>query len=223
MRKQTKFTLLLLTTALFLTIASCKDAATTADSGSGGGSIKGDTITSGATADYPQEYVTNPDEAKTYTDFSFAGGGHPLSEFINPPASVTVKDGKVTINLGTPIELFLLSEDFLDSSITVTPQEAKVSDSSYFYTSDDKYFLVCMKDEHNEAILVYADMNVTVKGTDTETDEEEGVTYTEKWDASLKKGWNYLTRTRSGNTTTFSSSVTIPTGYKWTIGEMDSH
>jgi hypothetical protein len=87
-----------------------------------------------------------------------------------------------------------------------------------FFTSDLKYALACGKeDENSEVFLLYLDKDVTAEGTHTFT--YEGATYTNKSNASLKKGWNYCidSYNEATKTWTFTASTTLPSGYKWFV------
>jgi hypothetical protein len=184
---------------------------------------------SGATVTYSLEYVSDVDAAKKATDFSYVTTGwdyeknkyitESLSNYI-PGSSVTVSGGKVTINLGVPksggwwMDFSYLIED----GITVTPSDAKAigdDDASMLNTHDSKYALICMKDENNIAVLVYVDRDVTIKGTHTD------YSYTETWNVSLKKGWNYMvwSDNEATKTSTITATTTLPSGFKWYVLE----
>jgi len=192
------------------------------DTSGGGQTISGSTIVSGA----PVTYAPNlPAEAKKVTDFNNWDNGL-ISDIINQPARVTVNSGNVTIKLGTPKDDFLNLYDLSDEiaqGFNVSDSNAKVffEDDFIFYTYDKSYILVCFKvgaelGEENIAFLIYADRDVTIKGTHTDYG------FTKNWNASLKKGWNYLVNTGNGNTTnTYTSSVSQPNGYKWTVFAVD--
>jgi len=183
---------------------------------------------SGATVEYNSEYFTNTaniNEAKNRTDFSYLwedwGGdsfsSDPLRDYINEPASVTVSGGKVTIKLGTPkFDLHNDSSWLIEEGISVSPNNAKVyldMKSGNFATFDGKYGLFCIKDRNNVAVLCYADIDVTIQGTSSYSDSAHTFIY----NVSLKKGWNYVIGSKSGNTQTYTSSVSQPSGYKWTV------
>jgi len=186
------------------------------DNNSGGGLVG--TIVSGATVEYDQAFFINTvdmNAAKGYTNFSFfwedsSDSLDPLRDYINEPASVTVSGGTVTIKLGTPkFDLNSSNSWLIEDGISISPNSAKVyidTKSGNFGTADGKYGLFCIKDMNNFAVLCYADMDVTIKGTSQ---------YGEKYDCTFKKGWNYIIW--SVNTNTFTSSVSQPNGYKWKV------
>jgi len=186
------------------------------DGGNTEGTINGSSIASGAPVDIPEA-------AKSQTDFSYiyhegAKIVYPLSTLIDPPASVKITNGKVDINLGTPKSAWLesVSGKFDGGGFTITPNDdAKwFALESGFSTSDGKYFLFGQKGDSDYAVLVYADKDVTIKGTGT-FDEDS---YTEVWDVSLKKGWNYVIYSRTNSsTTTYKSAATLPEGYTWKV------
>jgi len=177
--------------ALVVTLASCKDP----DDG-------GTTIVSEETVGYAAGAST---AARQQTNFSYSHGLlstdiKPLSYYINDPASVTIKDGKLSINLGTP------RTEHLTFSANSTPNDAKVfTGFSEFVTADGKYRLFCMKDANTYAFLVYADRDLNVNNI------------------NLKQGWNYVISSSSGSTSTMTATATttLPSGFKWTVAESD--
>ena len=178
---------------------------------------------SGATVKYDSK-ITNLADAKSRTDFSYAGDGYPLSEYLNGESSATISGGKVTIKLGVPKELYSLSDlsDFIPDSVNVSSTKVKgIFTDMGFFTSDDKYLLVYEKDDYNYVFLAYVDGDVTIKGTHKETDPDDGITYTETWDVSLKKGWNFLiaSENKATHTGTLTSSASLPSGFTWTVFE----
>ena len=213
---QAKMCSILAITALVAVIGfsmvSCED-----DEG-GGNAIEGNTITTGAEVVYHSS-IENVTEAKKATDFSFYYDSEhedengklrrSLSYFLDGSPSVTISGGKVTIILGTPKSSFLQELRGSDG-ITVTPSDTKTFAIRYFFSSDYKYNLYCMKDNENMAFLVYVDKDVTINGTD------EYETYK---NVSLKKGWNYVIGSvnKKTDTLTYTSSTTMPSGFKWTV------
>lgn len=211
--------------------ASCGD-----DSDGGGG--LGNTIVSGAEVIYDSSNIENLDKAKSVTDFSFIfygfeEKGKPLSIYLDGSPKATVNNNKVTIILGTPKSAYL--QDINDifyfeeiDGITVTPSDAKLFKIWDFFNSDgdvnyyEDYTLYLEKDD-KWAGLIYADRNVTIKGTDTY--ESHGTTYTDTFNVSLKKGWNYMIGSymETDNTGTYTSSTTQPSGCKWTICDIWHH
>jgi len=195
---------------------------TNSGNNSGGNTSGSSTIVSGATVKYSSDYITNTNmtDAKSRTDFSYIpffgdwlDQREPLNEVINEPTSVTISDSKVTIKLGIPKDDFLARfnwwKDWLSDRIIVSDWNARVmyDDDFVFTTSDEKYLLICAKDEKNIAFLCYADRDVTFKGTSE---------YRWKVDCTFKKGWNYLINSEVGNGTT-TSSLSQPSGYYWVV------
>jgi len=208
---------------------SCGD-----DNDSGGGNaISGNTITSGAEVVY-DSYIEDVAEAKKVTDFGFRGYWDenndteeykPLSYFFDGSSSVKISNGKVTINLGTPKSAYLQTiNGMFKEGVTVNPINAKICQIYGFTSFDGKYDLYCPIDYNKQVevqvILVYADRNVTVKGSSTYSDKEDEQ-HTDINNVSLKKGWNYLISSynETTKTCTYTSSTTLPSGPKWTVYE----
>jgi len=202
-------------------------AMTACSSGGGGdGSVDktensgGGTFTATASVTYDPKYFTcNADmnEAKSITDF---GAYHRI--IVNEPVNVTVNGGNVTIKLGTVKNERLEDPSFLiQEGISVSPSNAKglfyEGIHYFFWTPDHKYALALIKDFYNYAFLIYADRDVTIKGTFS-SDE---YTVTENWNVSMKKGWNYViySENEATKTGTFTSSTTQPSDFKWTVME----
>jgi len=178
-------------------------------------SISGSTIVSGAPVYYDPD-ITDVSEAQKAADFSFLYCGEPIGKYVNPQTNVTVSGGKVSINLGVPKDEYLFR---LPRYITVTPSNAKLfsfynyTHSDTFYTYNFKHGLYLMKDKYdwnNRLVLIYADRDVTLKGTNTGGE----------YNMSLKKGWNYEIHSYNETTDTketITASTTLPGGFKWTI------
>jgi len=156
-------------------------------------------------------YMTNP-SSDPYVEL--------ISYFLNGDSSIKVNNGKATIILGVPkpSSTYELFNGILPSGVTVTPSYVKIlalEDDAPFLTVptyDEGYFLCCMKDDLNFAQLVYADMDVKIKGTYT----NGGIT--DIYDCSLKKGWNYSFVENSGEFSyTITASQTLPSGYFWVV------
>jgi hypothetical protein len=203
------------------------------DGDDGGNAISGNTITSGAEVVYDSS-IKNITEAINANNFGFTydksynyGKWEPLNVFLDGSPSVTVYKNKVTIILGTPKVAFLNNMFGDIEGLTVNPRDAKSFDIR-FETSDGKYRLICMKDDNNGSSLLYMDKDVTIKGSylvmePQELEDSEGI-YEEpsleiKFNASLKKGWNYLfySYNEATKTETITSSTTQPSGFKWTV------
>ena len=223
---QAKICSILAITALVAVIGfsmvSCEDDA----GGNGDGkAIEGNTITTGEEVVYDSS-IENVTEAKNETDFSFSSVWteeddevrfRPLSYYLDGSPSVTISGGKVTIILGTPKSSFLWELGGGDG-VTVTPSDTKCFSTERFHTSDLKYELYCMKDLENDEVvyLVYVDKDVTINGTDG---------YNIYKNVSLKKGWNYLIASfnKKTDTATYTSSTTMPSGFKWTVSENENY
>jgi len=178
---------LILTVVLILTFASCKPD-----------DEDGSTMSSEETVTYASDTSNAATDFSYYLD-SYDGNSYtittkPLSNMINDPASVTIKAGKVSINLGIPKELFLLSEE----GVIVTPKDAKGIGIPSFYTADGKYMLSCITNSNSLALLTYVDRDVNAKFPDYSIE------------VNWKQGWNYLIS--SGT-----AFKTLPSGYKWTV------
>jgi hypothetical protein len=154
------------------------------------------------------------------TDFSYAKESSskyvPISNYI-PNSSVTVIGGNVTLKLGVPLSQYLgamLGSGF-PSGITVNPDGTKIFDESFdtFYTSDGKYMLTLNVDKNatDSVRLVYAEKDVTATGQYTDSG------YLNKFNVSMKAGWNYAIVQQSGTTRTATSSTTLPSGYSWQV------
>jgi hypothetical protein len=230
-----------LLTATALAVFGCNNGSTgggggndnvNTDSTSNGGTISGSTIVSGMTVKYDPG-ITNMADAKARTDFSNNVDGvilatntiifTPLNDYINTPASATINNEKVTINLGTPKREYMDDMSwYIEEGLTVTPSSAKVFlRGGGFTTIDGKYILLCMKDENNFTMLVYADRDVTIRGTSTSIVSINGndATYTDIYNVSLKKGWNYFIESQNDATKTFTytAATTLPSGFYWTV------
>jgi hypothetical protein len=221
-----------LLTATALAVTTCNNGSTgggndsNTDGTSNGGAISGSTIVSGAPVKYDSS-ITNMDDAKARTDFSFVYGYgwdvenyQLLSTYINGSPSVKINDGKVTIKLGTPKPEFMFDayEEF--ETVTVTPSDAKLffCGDSFFWANDNKYALSCDKDYDIWTALVYTDKDVTIRGTETWTNTDDGTTGKDIYNVSLKRGWNYwIENETANNTTTTTASTTLPSGYYWTV------
>jgi hypothetical protein len=132
-------------------------------------------------------------------------------------------DGRFTLNLPNPLGSQYLNPvgDIAPySGITVSNRNVKIGDAAlcafkeneetgYFYTASGNW----------EGELVYVDGDVSITGTYSDTEEEDGVTYTEtiRYNMNLKKGWNifYSKSTEDGNTETTEITTTVPAGVKW--------
>ena len=195
--------------------------------GGNGGGNAGNNITSGAEVVYDSS-IKDLTEAKGKTDFGYTyyydeeennEEIKPLSEFLDGSPSVKISGGKVTINFGTPKSDYLSTFNnwLTEYGLTVSPSNAKFFVFNNLVTADGKYFLGCIKDDNNLSILFYADKDATISGTASDIDG--GKVWTSTFNVSLKKGWNYLIMSdnEETSTATYTSSVTQPSGFKWTV------
>jgi hypothetical protein len=161
----------------------------------------------------PWEDDINVANLPNYTgtlDFNYCDG-KPITDYV-PGTSIKVTNGKLNMTLGTPKAEYLKTIDrfptnwFIEDNIniTVTPSNAKVLEEFFeFTTSDEAYELLCLND-YDDAWFTYADRDVTIKGTYSNYD------YTQTYDFSFKKGWNY-------STDEIYSSQTLPSGFYWIV------
>jgi len=209
------FGLIVLVAVIGFSMAACKND----DDGDPEKTISGNSIASGAPVDIPEAAKSQTDFSYTYNYYYYNDDNKPrleaLSTFIDEPASVKIKDGKVDVQLGKPKSAYLEKLKG-DTAITISPDDAKCFQlTEGFYTADGNYSLYPKKNKNEEAMLIYADKNVTIKGTATFNDG--GGTFTQVIDASLKQGWNFLIMSQSGATTKITASTTLPDDFKWTV------
>jgi hypothetical protein len=138
----------------------------------------------------------------------------PLSTFLNGPATATVANNRLTINLGTPKPGNLMSitanMPVDQPGITISNRNAKTFYLGDFYTQDGRTNLYYSFGGNGEGgyFLIYTDSAVTVTGnylytgTWTEEDEESGEEIEYEWSQkmiyamNMKQGWNYVSETR---------------------------
>jgi len=137
---------------------------------------------------------------------------HSIVDYV-PGTTITVKDGKLNMKLGTPKTEYVQTIDSLTPlppGVTMDPgdTEAFVFNGD-FYTSNGSYELYAGP---NYVSLFYATKDGTVIGSNN----DYGLTF----DMSFKKGWNYEIQERdqtTGNSTTVTAAQTLPSGYNWVI------
>jgi len=203
--KNVKIFLTILTTALILALplTSCDNGG-----GSTGGNNGGNT-TKLRVSNEPVTIVDTP----TSNDFAYLGRDNPLSNGITGTPKVQIAGGKLTLELDAPKDAVLqLITDVFSAGFTVTPTDAKGVYIPYFNDSDEDYYLY-MKGPgaDGETLLFYVDKDVKINGTVRDEDR------TDTFNASLKKGWNYLSIAVSGTTRTYTASQKKPSGAKWTV------
>jgi len=133
----------------------------------------------------------------------------PISNYV-PSTSITVKDGKLNMKLGTPKNEVL--EDWNVQETVISPAgECKSFDfnSNGFYTSDGKYRLYLKGADTKDAGLTYWERDVTITGG--------------SFNYSFKKGWNYFIIEYNWDPFYFNgtSSQTLPSGFTWVIEEIE--
>jgi len=134
----------------------------------------------------------------------------PISNYIDG-ASVTINNGNVVLNLGTPKSEYLgkaaFMEGFLGDVITITPANSKLFVVYCFYTSDGKYSLGPWWHNDNAwgTYLIYAGENTTINGV------------------AFKKGWSWLCFVYNDATDTYNviSSTTQHKDVVWYLSELD--
>jgi hypothetical protein len=167
--------------------------------------------------------ISNLTEAKSKTDFSYCDTG-PINDCI-PNSSVTVSGGNVTIKLGIPKSEYLdTTNSWIYGGLTINPASVKVADveTLFFSTSDESYYLFCIKDKSNLGLLFYVDKDVTINGTTYSRYGYNSTIYsTDNYNLSMKAGWNYIIGSISGTeynkTCTFSSYQSLPSGFSWKV------
>jgi len=224
MKKALKlFGFIVLVAVIWFSTVSCGD-----DDDGGGGGSGGNIIASGAEVVYDiynDEFLA---EAKNITDFGYSyinGGYNPLSIALDGLPSVTVKNNKVTIILGTP-KYFENMDSQVGAGVSVNPSgawgffiQSFCPNGRYYLT---RYYLTFKKYnngyldyDYNGRGLQYVDRDVTINGT--YYDNRDSTTIIWKYNISLKKGWNYIIWKDEYNTRTVTSSTTLPSGFKWTM------
>jgi len=186
--------------------------------------------------DYDTE-ITNLADARSRTDFTFNGWWdendnfktEPLFNIIRPPANVTVRNGNVTLNLGTA--KWPNPDWFSDPGITKSPADLKCYDYSMLCTQDGKYILgINGTDDGNGNSVyvstVYASKDAIVTGEFNENytaDNGFTTSYKYTYNMNLKKGWNYMISTSTVTpglwSSTYTASTELPSGCKWTVYE----
>jgi hypothetical protein len=134
----------------------------------------------------------------------------PLNEVFNGANAVTLVNGKLSISLGTPKASAMISFEYVK---TLNPTLAISNSAANYYgfagitDEDDNKSIIT----NGEVLYMYADRNVSVRGTVVEDDEYDGGAATVVYAMDLKTGWNtvILTETKVNGQTVGS---TIKTG-----------
>jgi hypothetical protein len=230
----TKTLFLLITTfILTLTLASCGDkgeggtdtsgGATIVTNSDGSCTISGVQVKDGSQISWEKDITAASLPNFTGTlDYYYYYWDEPITDNV-PGSSVKITNGKLNMTLGTPKDEYLKIDDWYDEMLierTITPSNAKLlydffSDEAICITANMAYSLACFK-RYTEtgfeyAGLIYADRDVTIKGTYTYRGKQE-------YNCSLKKGWNYLIKTSSnGDDSITTASQSLPSGFYWVV------
>jgi hypothetical protein len=134
-------------------------------------------------------------------------------------ASAEYKNGGFTLTLPASVSSqYLEPLDDSPDGVTVSNRNVKfawINLSAYKSDSDIGYFYV--KSGDWKGGLMYADSNVSITGTETESDEKD--TYTTRYSMNLKKGWNIVYT--KGNNRIYEITTTAPAGAKWYFESYD--
>jgi len=156
----------------------------------------------------------------TEGDFSFSQhDGHPsLSNFIDAPVIIKVKDGKVIINLGEA-----KANSTYPRAITETPKDVEYFENP-FITEDGKYLLSWPDNGEKFAELVYVNKNSTVTGTYRNPNDGMGGILQIYENFTQKKGWNFhiVHYDQKKDAMIYESTTSsLPGGYKWRVIEVE--
>ena len=122
-----------------------------------------------------------------YFDYE-TNAAFPLSDYITGTPKVEIANKKLTLELDAPKDEVLQPLSGYPEGITVTPTDAKLYNLGTFSNEDGNLFLHMEgPGEDGSTYLVYVDKDVKINGTEN---DEYGHTIT--YNASLKKGWNYM-------------------------------
>jgi hypothetical protein len=131
----------------------------------------------------------------------------PLNEVFNGTNTVTLKDGKMSVKLGTPKAFTMVSVEYLKTmypSLTIDPSDAKFYElSSITDSNENNRIQIGSEDNLRNASYWYSDKNVTINGTGVRYNEWDGSTTTFFFAMDLKSGWNSLIS--SGSQTSWNS------------------
>jgi hypothetical protein len=140
-------------------------------------------------------------------------------------ATAPYSNGGFTLNLPESVDARYLYDMDDEEGITVSNRSALIGTVRFAaYKSDARagYIYCGTASGEWEAMLVYANADVSITGVSTETDNDEGrsFTYRQKYNAHLKRGWNmvYEKETVTGNVKDYEVTTTAPAGMKWYVG-----
>jgi hypothetical protein len=147
-----------------------------------------------------------------WTGFAVASG-----DFVNGGFTLKLPETVPASELASMVE-----DGEYPEGITVNPATAKIASIGLIIAYKDGKQVGRFKytDGGNwEAFFSYADRDVTVKGSSTSTNTEEGWTNDLTYDVSLTKGWNviyiYNKNNASKKSSTLEATSTKPAGLKW--------
>ncbi|MDR2844384.1 MAG: hypothetical protein LBV57_07045 [Candidatus Symbiothrix sp.] len=193
-------------------ITSCeKDEDNTIPSGAFNGKIQATVSTNGVEVDTVKAFVWYDEEDEDDAEWEVARGVY--------------KNGDFTLNLPEIVPAKYLETLFADAPDGIKVSNAKVKcanfeDVSAYYEEEEVgefyYGYENEKDDYEiAALFIYVDRDVNITGSYTEY--EDGETYTETDNVSLKKGWNTVYRkySKSGNEWKGEITTTAPKGLKW--------
>jgi hypothetical protein len=148
-------------------------------------------------------------------------------------ASVEYKDGGFTLTLPENLssqDLGPFDDDDFHYSIKISNENVKYGWAFLEAYKSGRYVGdFYLKSGDWEGYPVYADGDVSITGTYTETEEYDGYTRTdtEKYNVNLKKGWNIVYEKGQGTengttyTYTYEATTTAPVGVKWYFESYD--
>jgi len=137
----------------------------------------------------------------------------------------TIKGGQLSITLGTPTELGNWNDVFGYPDDSVNPNTAKFYVQSSFSVSDntsnysDLYRENITSSTWEGVDYLYADKDVTISSQGGTSSWEYRTEITRPFSLTLKAGWNtlYCKKQESGNTTTYTYSLSNPSNLKWVL------
>jgi len=153
----------------------------------------------------------------------------------------TIKNGQLSITLGTPASLEnIIDDDYEDDGLTVSPSNAK-GYSLFLYIENSRYYnlnranvttvgTTSVTEERVEYFYIDRDATISSKEkTETYNDDDDDdvtVTVTAKaFSLSLKAGWNTLymkaSMNESGKTREYITTISLanPDNLKWVLGD----
>jgi hypothetical protein len=150
----------------------------------------------------------------------------PINDIFDGAKTVTVINGKLSVNFGTPKSSVMYSTSTLKAkypSLTISSNDAKLFSVSIFVGRIDSPNNVynIHQDYMSETTVgyMYSNKNVTINGTTIEN-SGDGI-YTARYSMDLKTGWNSIvqteTQTSNGNYEVSVKTGNPTTSIKWII------